>query len=76
MNPTLSRKEGAFAGLVQRVLLRQYTLPAMVINPRGEILYVNGRTGRYLEPALVLSSTNIFDMARKELNCDLSGAVH
>ena len=56
MNPTPPRKEGAFASLVQRVLLRQYTPPAVVINPRGEILYVNGRTGRYLEPAPGLSS--------------------
>ena len=71
-----SRKDGPFATLVQRVLLRQYTPPAVVINAKGEILYVNGRTGRYLEPAPGLSGMNIFDMAREELNYELSGAVH
>ncbi|MDB5236059.1 MAG: hypothetical protein JWR44_3052 [Hymenobacter sp.] len=76
MNPNSSRKESAFASLVQRVLLRQYTPPAVVINPKGEILYVNGRTGRYLEPAPGLSGMNIFDMAREELNYELSEAVH
>ena len=56
--------------------LRQYTPPAAVVNPKGEILYVNGRTGRSLEPVPGLSSMNIFDMVREELNHELSGAVH
>ena len=71
-----ARKEGPFAALVQRVLLRQYTPPAVVINPKGEILYVNGRTGRFLEPAPGLGAMNVFDMAREELNYELSAAVH
>ncbi|HEX8505623.1 MAG TPA: CheR family methyltransferase, partial [Hymenobacter sp.] len=71
-----ARKEGPFATLVQRVLLRQYTPPAVVINPKGVILYVNGRTGRYLEPAPGLGGMNIFDMAREELNYELSETVH
>ncbi|MBO2012677.1 CheR family methyltransferase [Hymenobacter negativus] len=76
MTSNSSRKEGAFATLVQRVLLRQYTPPAVVINPKGEILYVNGRTGRFLEPAPGLGAMNIFDMAREELNYELSESVH
>ncbi|WP_197076689.1 CheR family methyltransferase [Hymenobacter terrenus] len=76
MTPNSSRKEGPFATLVQRVLLRQYTPPAVVINPKGEILYVNGRTGRYLEPAPGLGGMNIFEMAREELNYELSETVH
>ncbi|GAB3573452.1 CheR family methyltransferase [Hymenobacter daeguensis] len=76
MAPNSSRKEGTFATLVQRVLLRQYTPPAVVINPKGEILYVNGRTGRFLEPAPGLGAMNIFDMAREELNYELSETVH
>ncbi|MDO7851750.1 CheR family methyltransferase [Hymenobacter convexus] len=76
MNPHSVRKEGPFASLVQRVLLRQYTPPAVVINGKGEIMYVNGRTGRYLEPAPGLGGMNLFDMAREELNYELSAAVH
>ncbi|MFC6224529.1 CheR family methyltransferase [Hymenobacter artigasi] len=71
-----ARKDSPFAALVQRVLLRQYTPPAVVINPKGEILYVNGRTGRFLEPAPGLGAMNVFDMAREELNYELSEAVH
>jgi two-component system CheB/CheR fusion protein len=74
---TSSRRDGGpFAQLVQKALLHTYSPPAVVINQKGEILYVNGRTGKYLEPAPGLSGMNIFDMAREELNFELSGAVH
>ena len=76
LSPNSPRKEGAFAALVQQVLLNQHTPPAVVVNTKGEILYVNGRTGRYLEPAPGLGGMNVFDMARKELNYELSEAVH
>ncbi|UOQ71306.1 PAS domain-containing protein [Hymenobacter cellulosilyticus] len=76
MHPIAPRKDGPFASLVQKVLLRTYTPPAVVINARGEILYVNGRTGRYLEPAPGLGSMNLFEMAREDLNYELSGLVH
>ncbi|MDO7877475.1 CheR family methyltransferase [Hymenobacter sp. ASUV-10] len=74
---SLARRDGGpFATLVQKALLRTYAPPAVVINQKGEILYINGRTGKYLEPAPGLSGMNIFDMAREELNFELSGAVH
>ncbi|QNH63745.1 chemotaxis protein CheB [Hymenobacter sediminicola] len=77
MNPTATRRDsGPFATLVQRALLRSYAPPAVVINGKGEILYVHGRTGKYLEPAPGLSSMNLFEMAREELNFEISGAVH
>ena len=73
---TTRRQGGPFAALVQRTLLQDYSPPAVVIDPKGEILYVNGRTGRYLEPAPGLSGMNLFEMARAELNFEISGAVH
>ncbi|MET4076199.1 CheR family methyltransferase [Hymenobacter sp. UYCo722] len=76
MLPAITSKDGPFAALVQRLLLRQYTPPAVVINLKGDILYVNGRTGRFLEPAPGLGAMNVFDMAREELNYELSAAVH
>lgn len=70
------RHNGPFATLVQQSLLQAYAPPAVVINPKGEILYVNGRTGRYLEPAPGLGGLNLFEMARPDLSFELSGAVH
>jgi two-component system CheB/CheR fusion protein len=48
----------------------------VVVNAKGDILFVHGRTGKYLEPAPGLSGMNIFDMARDELHFDISDAVH
>ncbi len=78
MSPSTSphRHGNPFATLVQKTLLHSFTPPAVVINPRGEILYVNGRTGKYLEPAPGVGGMNLFDMTRQELAFDLSGAVH
>jgi len=78
MSPAASshRYGGPFATLVQKTLLQTYTPPAVVINPKGEILYVNGRTGRYLEPAPGIGGLNVFEMARRELSFEISGAVH
>ena len=73
---SLPRPAGVFGGLVQKTLLESYTPPAVVINPKGEILYVNGRTGAYLEPAPGLSGMNVFEMAREGLRFEISGAVH
>ncbi|HEX8425391.1 CheR family methyltransferase [Hymenobacter sp.] len=70
------RRDNSFATLIQRLLLASYAPPAVVINPKGEILFVNGRTGKYLEPAPGLSGLNIFDMAREELHFEISDAVH
>lgn len=75
MSNPASRRNG-LATLVQKELLRAYAPPAVVINSKGEILYINGRTGRYLEPAPGLSGMNIFDMAREDLNFELGVAVH
>ena len=70
------RPGSAFAALVQKALLQAYSPPAVVIDAKGDILYVNGRTGRYLEPAPGLSGMNLFEMARAELNFEINGAVH
>jgi two-component system CheB/CheR fusion protein len=37
---------------------------------------VNGRTGRYLEPAPGVGALNIYEMVREELRHELSGAIH
>ena len=70
------RLNNSFAALIQKNLLQAYAPPAVVIDGRGEILFVNGRTGKYLEPAPGLSGMNLFEMARAELNFEISGAVH
>ncbi len=49
--------------------------PSVVINDQAEIVYVHGRTGKYLEPAPGQPSWNIFDMAREGLKYELKSAI-
>ncbi len=58
--------------LADQMLLRRYTLPAVLVNDAGDILYINGRTGKYLEPASGKANWNIFAMAREGLRFELT----
>lgn len=61
---------------VQRLLLATYAPPAVVVNAQGDILYVNGRTSRYLElPPGPGSTANVLDMTREGLRFELSAAM-
>jgi two-component system CheB/CheR fusion protein len=69
------RKESEIPEGAQRILLSEFAPPAVLIDEHGEILFINGRTGRFLEPAAGKSHMNIFSMAREGLRLDLSSAV-
>ena len=57
-------------------IMRLFTPPAILIRENGEILYIHGRTGKYLEPAAgQVSINNIFDMAREGLRLKLNTLV-
>ncbi len=61
--------------LLDQYLLTHYTPPCVLINADGEILYVHGSTGRYLEPAPGAANLNIIRMAHEELRVDLLIAI-
>jgi two-component system CheB/CheR fusion protein len=58
------------------LVLEQFAPPAVLVNDQGNILYVSGRTGKYLEPAAGKANWNIFAMAREGLRYELSSAFH
>jgi two-component system CheB/CheR fusion protein len=60
----------------QRALLDSYAPPSVVVNAEGDILYVNGRTGKYLEPSSGKVNNNVFAMAREGLREELRVALH
>ena len=37
--------------LADQLILQRFSPPAVLVNDRGDILYITGRTGKYLEPA-------------------------
>ncbi len=62
--------------LAERAMLEQYAPVSALVDQRGEILYLHGRTGLYLEPAPGEPGTNILKMAREGLRRDLTAALH
>src|SRR5262245_35789825 len=44
-------KEAHIATQIQRMLLKRFAPASVVVNDRGDIVFIQGRTGAYLEPA-------------------------
>ena len=61
--------------LTERSLLRHKSVAGALVNERGDILYLHGRTGRYLELAAGDVETNILKMARVGLKRPLTAAL-
>lgn len=61
--------------LVERLLLQYVTPPAVLVNEDGDILYISGRTGKYLEPPCGKVNWNIHAMAREGLRAELAIAL-
>jgi len=62
--------------LTEQTLLRQTVPAAALVNAEGDIRYVHGRTGLFLEPAPGEATLNILKMAREGLKRDLTTALH
>ncbi len=60
--------------LADQLVLAHYAPSAVLVNEKGDILYVSGRTGKYLEPAAGKANWNIFVMAREGLRHELTNA--
>lgn len=61
---------------IEKMLLDTYTPPCVIINEKGDILYIHSRTGKYLEPAPGNVRFNVIDMAREGLRSELNIAIH
>jgi chemotaxis protein methyltransferase CheR/two-component system CheB/CheR fusion protein len=61
--------------LADTLLLRQFSPSAVLINEDGDILYINGRTGKYLEPAAGKANWNIYAMIHDDLRPALETAI-
>jgi two-component system CheB/CheR fusion protein len=61
--------------LAEKTLLETYAPPGVIIDGKGDILFIHGRTGRYLEPAPGAAKLNIYDMGREGLKPELTLAI-
>ncbi|SDU22979.1 chemotaxis protein CheB [Halopseudomonas salegens] len=58
-----------------QVLLQVYAPAAVVVNDEGDIIYISGRTGKYLEPAAGKANWNLHAMAREGLRAAIGNAL-
>jgi two-component system CheB/CheR fusion protein len=71
---TMLKPSANLQSLADQLLLQHFSPPAVLVNDKGDILYISGRTGKYLEPASGKANWNIFVMAREGLRFDLGSA--
>ncbi|MEX2530863.1 MAG: chemotaxis protein CheB [Gemmatimonadota bacterium] len=64
------------AELMERELLKHHAPAAVLIDARGEVLYLHGRSGRFLELAPGDGRMNILEMAREGLRRELAVSLH
>jgi len=61
--------------LADQALLQSFSPPAVLVNDQGDILYISGRTGRYLEPAAGKANWNVHVMARPSIRAQVAAAL-
>jgi len=60
--------------LTDKLLLQHFSPPGVLVNENGDILYISGRTGKYLEPAVGKANMNIYAMLREGLRSEFPTA--
>jgi len=60
--------------LTDQLLLQHFSPAGVLVNENGDIIYISGHTGKYLEPAVGKANMNIFAMLREGLRNEFSGA--
>jgi len=72
--PTPSRQP-PISDQVERLLLARLTPTSVVVSENGDIVYIHGRSGEYLEPTEGKPKSNILKMAREGLKIELASAL-
>jgi two-component system CheB/CheR fusion protein len=62
--------------LADDLLLQRFAPAAVLVTANGDIVYVSGKTGRFLEPAAGKANLNMIAMAREGLNHALAEGFH
>jgi len=60
--------------LTNEILLQHFSPPGVLVSEKGDIIYISGRTGKYLEPAVGKANMNIFAMLREGLRNEFPSA--
>ncbi|HEX2981731.1 MAG TPA: chemotaxis protein CheB [Anaerolineaceae bacterium] len=69
-------KDGSLRVLTEKALLEFHTPACVIIDPKHNVLFIHGRTGKYLEPVPGETNANLIRMAREGLKSELATAIH
>jgi len=61
--------------VIERLLVDRFAPASVVVNDRGNIIYIHGRTGAFLEPTQGQPRNNLLEMAREGLQRELASAL-
>jgi two-component system CheB/CheR fusion protein len=75
VRPAVRPASASLQTLADQLLQKRFAPPAVLVNEQGDILYISGRTGPYLEPAAGKANWNVVVMAREALRYDLASAL-
>lgn len=74
-SPTAAQGVDSLQVAAENVLLQGHAPPAVVVNAAGDIVYISGRTGKYLEPAAGKANWNFHAMVRESLREPVANAL-
>jgi len=74
--PKMKNDDNDLDKMVDRLLLKKFTPPSVVVNQDLEIVQFRGSTGLFLEPTPGKASLNLLKMARAGLAFELRNLVH
>lgn len=59
----------------EQTILQEFSPAAVLVNEQGDIVYINGRVGKYIEPASGKANWNIHVMARPPIRAQIAAAL-
>jgi two-component system, chemotaxis family, CheB/CheR fusion protein len=73
-SPPSSKPVVNMQALMDQLILKLYAPASVLVNNNGDILYISGKTGKFLEPVAGKANWNIFAMIREGLSHALNNA--
>ena len=71
----LTEHHPSVATLAAGLLSERHAPPSLIVNERGEIIFIHGQTGLYLQPQPGQPTHNVLTMAREGLRVELAAGL-
>jgi two-component system CheB/CheR fusion protein len=75
VNASHGGRKALLSTQIEKMLLKAFVPTSVIVNERGDIAYIHGRTGDFLEAAAGHPRLNVLEMAREGLRIPLGSAL-